>query len=320
MIKDIPVININDQDSNSERSNKRCNNRASTNSNSSPYSYSTSTKLDRLRERKEDIEYPIFKRSHSTKVFHVIPDLSNEIKEELNEEEDLTMSNKLNRLRFSPKLLSQKTFSPKTFMPKEMLIFENKFNKSENLLNTFGSQIRMMDTIPELDDEKLLKNEQLLLKSPRIRLTSDIEEEKIVPNKSLNIIKTGLDEEDIIKEEKEGENINEIDEFSLKKKSKMIQFQNFIDKEEPPNDVGNIIIDKSTPELEGDAIKEDTEGENVADKDMTTLSQIQKNEVIVDEIDDDRKVPKVVRSIFSHLDEDLIINELDEYNNINNGF
>ncbi|MCQ2821192.1 MAG: hypothetical protein MJ252_28360 [archaeon] len=292
--------------------------KSDSNSISSPFSHNNSTMLDSFRgKRWEDIDYPKFKRSNSTKVFHVNSEFIEGIKEEEKEEEEFSFAKRRSD--------SFKKFSPKTFMPKELLIFDNKIQKPETIPNT-NLGLQMMDIIPEIDDEKVLKNEQLLLKSPRIKFPSDIEEEKIVPNvpkKLVNVSKTVVDEEDIITEEKESENVYEAEEFKRKRtKSKSTkQFQNFIDKEEPP-EIANI-LDVPLPEIEAEeTIKEDREGEegdDMIDKDFQSLRKRPKKEVIVDEIDDESFTqPGRVKTIFSRLEAEEIINELDEYNNINN--
>ncbi len=216
-------------------------------------------------------------------------------------------------------------------MPKEVLLFDAKTPKQEPLIPNINIQNQpLMDIIPEIDDEKVLKNEQLLLKSPRIKIPSDIEEEKLLPNMNIIPKKIGnktVDEEDVITEEKESENVYEAEEFKNKRiKNKNIkQFQNFIDKEEPPVDLPktNIIIDNQISLSEykdEETIKEDKDEDegDVENKDFQKLRKINKKEVIVDEIDEDQPKTGRVRTIFSNIQGEEVINELDEFNNINN--
>lgn len=293
---------VSDQDTNSDISNKRHNKFGSVSN--SPYSSS-----NRSREKREDIEYPKFKRSNSTNVFHVPISYEDGIKEEQNEEDAPEFSKKF----------SYKRFSPKTFVPKELLLFDSKTPKIEPVNLLIGANLQVMDPIPEIDDEKMLKNEQLLLKSPRIKFPSDIEEEKIVPKKPIVVSKAILDEEDIIKEEKECENVYEAEEFRMKKNKSMKKYENFIDKEEPPVDLCGLLSENQMQELDEDPIKEEGEVEDVPDKDFQTpFSKRPEKEVIVDEIDEDNK-PGRIRTIFLQMGSEEIINESDEYNNINNG-
>ena len=189
-----------------------------------------------------DIEYPVFIRSHSVKKLNMNSSLIDRIKEELNEDDS-----------FFSNFSGRKKFNLKEIMPKDNLLFFEKRKFTDEPLNLTSK----METVPERIDDNFF------FESPRITLLSDLKEDtkinKINPNPNLNVIKTPINENDIIKEENEdyfdthynfkGDIINK-------------KFESFIDKEEPPFDFQNLQGD-CKPFYDVDVIAEANNEEDV---------------------------------------------------------
>ena len=95
--------------------------------------------FDEFRKRTRlEADFPVFRRSNSTKRYHVPSSLSDAIREEIDEADV-----------FSP-FTFRRVFSPYSLMPKEeFLIFDSK-PKQEPIIQNLSSN---MDIIPEIDDE-----------------------------------------------------------------------------------------------------------------------------------------------------------------------
>ena len=238
-----------------------------------------------------DIEYPVFTKSHSVKKFDLNSSLIQRIKEELNEDDS-----------FSSNYKRRKNFS-RTVMPKDNLLFFDK-KKYDEPLNISSK----MEVVPEIIEDNFF------FESPRIPMLIDLKEDsKLKNNKNINLIKTPVNENDIIKEENE-------DYFDLKYNFKgdsiAQKFENFIDKEEPPLDFKNLQGECRTF-YDFDVI---TEANNEEDVHIDAKEIMRKNSfnlrklgnmVCIDEIDSHPKI----KTIKNNIDiSDPVIHE-DEENN-----
>ena len=249
-----------------------------------------------------DIEYPVFIRSHSVKKLNMNSSLIDRIKEELNEDDS-----------FFSNFSGRKKFNLKEIMPKDNLLFFEKRKFTDEPLNLTGK----METVPERIDDNFF------FESPRITLLSDLKEDskinKINPNPNLNVIKTPINENDIIKEENEdyfdthynfkGDIINK-------------KFESFIDKEEPPFVLQNLQGDCKTF-YDFDVITEDNNEEDVhidakdiIRKNSFNLRKLG-NKVCTDEIDNQPKI-RTIRNKIECENEHIITEEDDDKGNCDN--
>ena len=249
-----------------------------------------------------DIEYPVFIRSHSVKKLNMNSSLIDRIKEELNEDDS-----------FFSNFSGRKKFNLKEIMPKDNLLFFEKRKFTDEPLNLTSK----METVPERIDDNFF------FESPRITLLSDLKEDskinKINPNPNLNVIKTPINENDIIKEENEdyfdthynfkGDIINK-------------KFESFIDKEEPPFVLQNLQGDCKTF-YDFDVIAEDNNEEDVhidakdiIRKNSFNLRKLG-NKVCTDEIDNQPKI-RTIRNKIECENEHIITEEDDDKGNCDN--
>ena len=249
-----------------------------------------------------DIEYPVFIRSHSVKKLNMNSSLIDRIKEELNEDDS-----------FFSNFSGRKKFNLKEIMPKDKLLFFEKRKFTDEPLNLTSK----METVPERIDDNFF------FESPRITLLSDLKEDskinKINPNPNLNVIKTPINENDIIKEENEdyfdthynfkGDIINK-------------KFESFIDKEEPPFVLQNLQGDCKTF-YDFDVITEDNNEEDVhidakdiIRKNSFNLRKLG-NKVCTDEIDNQPKI-RTIRNKIECENEHIITEEDDDKGNCDN--
>ena len=249
-----------------------------------------------------DIEYPVFIRSHSVKKLNMNSSLIDRIKEELNEDDS-----------FFSNFSGRKKFNLKEIMPKDNLLFFEKRKFTDEPLNITSK----METVPERVDDNFF------FESPRITLLSDLKEDskinKINPNPNLNVIKTPINENDIIKEENEdyfdthynfkGDIINK-------------KFESFIDKEEPPFVLQNLQGDCKTF-YDFDVITEDNNEEDVhidakdiIRKNSFNLRKLG-NKVCTDEIDNQPKI-RTIRNKIECENEHIITEEDDDKGNCDN--
>jgi hypothetical protein len=249
-----------------------------------------------------DIEYPVFIRSHSVKKLNMNSSLIDRIKEELNEDDS-----------FFSNFSGRKKFNLKEIMPKDNLLFFEKRKFTDEPLNLTSK----METVPERIDDNFF------FESPRITLLSDLKEDskinKINPNPNLNVIKTPINENDIIKEENEdyfdthynfkGDIINK-------------KFESFIDKEEPPFVLQNLQGDCKTF-YDFDVITEDNNEEDVhidakdiIRKNSFNLRKLG-NKVCTDEIDNQPKI-RTIRNKIECENEHISTEEDDDKRNCDN--
>ena len=258
--------------------------------------------LDVRHKSNLDIEYPVFIRSHSVKKVNMNSSLIGRIKEELNEDDS-----------FFSNFSGRKKFNLKEIMPKDNLLFFEKRKFTDEPLNITSK----METVPERVDDNFF------FESPRITLLSDLKEDskinKINPNPNLNVIKTPINENDIIKEENEdyfdthyhfkGDIINK-------------KFESFIDKEEPPFDFQNLQGD-CKPFYDVDVIAEANNEEDVHldAKDIIRQNSFNLrklgNKVCTDEIDTQPKI-RTIRNKIECEDEFMIKEEEDDKGNCDN--
>ena len=264
-----------------------------------PSSFTDSTYRDSIGDFRKrtmlETDFPLFKRSKSMKRYHISSSFIDGIKEEINEDDST---------RLSCYSFNRRKFSPFTVMPKDdVLLFDAK-PKNNEITSLLTKEI--MDPVPEIEDDNLRKDD-LFLKSPRIKLQSDITEDNtIIPLKPLTVRSAPVNETDIIKEEKENQNGYEI------VRSK---YEHFIDKEEPPA--------KDVRDVQGfslhyeDAIKEagieEEQQMEVKDFMLKKKSSMKKFEVCADEIDE--KKIDTIPTIFGKMSMEEVINESDEYPN-----
>ena len=248
-----------------------------------------------------DIEYPSLKRCHSTKKYHYSKEYKDIIKEEKNEDENDS---------FCSFISNRSKFSSYTIMPKDNLFFfEKKKLFDENNIKPISS----MEPVPETTDENLI------FQKPKIQILSDRKEDSklnVIPNSTLNVKKTPLDENEVIQEVKELDGIFD-EEFDQKLDSIKIKYKSFYDKEEPPVLFSGLqgeckpFNDEVPDEIE-EADFEDDAKEVIRKNSMI----IQRKKNIADEIDNDFKKGKKLTSKFGQIKEQKgFIDEKDELNN-----
>ena len=266
--------------------------------NNDPLSSSRDSEEKRTR-RIFDIEYPTLKRSNSTKKFHYSKDYKDIIKEEKYEDEGDS---------FCSGISNRSKFSSYTVMPKDNLIFLEKKKKlfDENTIKP----ISIMEPVLETYDENLI------FQKPKIQILSDRKEDSklnVIPNSTLNVKKTPLDENEISQEVKELDGIFD-EEFDQKLDSIKIKYKSFYDKEEPPALFSGLqgeckpFNDEVPDEIE-EADFEDDAKEVI--RKNSILIQRKKN--IADEIDSDFKKKKKKFGIIK--EQKISIDEKDELNN-----
>lgn len=262
-------------------------------------SLTDSTNRDSLTDLRKrtmlETDFPTFKRSQSTKRYHISSKLIDGIKEEMNEDDTSS--------RYSCYSFRKKIFSPITIMPKdEILLFDAK--PKQEMSSLLIKEI--MEPVPEIEDDNA-KKDDLYLKSPRIKIQSDNKEDATIPLKPLTVRSAPVNETDIIKEEKENQNGYEI------VRSK---YEHFIDKEEPPakdiRDVQGYCFNyEDTIKEENNEEEQQTEMKAFILKKTSSFKKIKK--VCADEVDEEKigKIPTILAKIAM----DEIINESDEFNN-----
>ena len=247
-----------------------------------------------------DIEYPYLKRCHSTKKYHYSKDYKDIIKEEKNEDEDSFCSFISNRSKFSSY----------TVMPKDNLYFlEKKKLFDENILKPISTMEPVLETY----------DENLIFQKPKIPIISDRKEDSklnVIPNSTLKVNKTPLDENEIIQEVKELDGIFD-EEFDQKLDSIKIKYKSFYDKEEPPV-LFSGLQGESKPF--NDEIPDEIEEADFEDDAKEVIRKnskiIQSKKNIADEIDNDYSKTKRTTSKFSQIKEQKVfIDEKDELNN-----
>ena len=254
---------------------------------------------EKRNKRRFDIEYPSYKRSHSTKKYHYSKEYKDIIKEEKNEDENDS---------FCSFISNRSKFSSYTIMPKDNLLFleKKKLFEDNNIKST-------MEPVLETYDENLI------FQKPKIQILSDRKEDSVIPNSTLNVKKTILDENEIIQEVKELDGIFD-EELDQKLDSIKIKYKSFYDKEEPPVLFSGLQgeckpFNDEVPDEIAEADFEDDAKEVI--RKNSILIQRKKN--IADEIDNDfKKKHKRINSKFGDIKEQKIfIDEKDELN-INN--
>ena len=268
--------------------------------NNDPLSSSRDSEEKRTR-RSFDIEYPSLKRCHSTKKYHYSKEYKDIIKEEKNEDENDS---------FCSFISNRSKFSSYTIMPKDNLFFfEKKKLFDENNIKPISN----MEPVLETNDENLI------FQKPKIQILSDRKEDsklKVIPNSSLNVKKTPLDENEIIQEVKELDGIFD-EEFDQKLDSIKIKYKSFYDKEEPP-----ILFSGLQGECKpfNDEVPDEIEEADFEDDAKEVIRKnsliIQRKKNIADEIDKDFKIGKRKVSKFGKIKEPKVsIDEKDELNN-----
>ena len=255
---------------------------------------------EKRRRRFFDIDYPSIKRYHSTKKYHYSKDYKDIIKEEKNEDEDSFCSFISNRSKFSSY----------TVMPKDNLYFlEKKKLFDENILKPISTMEPVLETY----------DENLIFQKPKIPIVSDRKEDSklnVIPNSTLKVNKTPLDENEIIQEVKELDGIFD-EEFDQKLDSIKIKYKSFYDKEEPPV-LFSGLQGESKPF--NDEVPDEIEEADFEDDAKEVIRKnsliIQRKKNIADEIDINYKKPKKLSSKFLQLNEQKgLIDEKDELNN-----
>ena len=248
-----------------------------------------------------DIEYPLYKRSHSTKKYHYSKDYKKDIiKEEKNEEEDSFCSFASNRSKFSSY----------TIMPKEsnLFLFEKKKLFDENNIKT----ITTMEPVPETYDENLI------FQKPKMQILSDKKEDSklnVITSSTINVKKAPLDENEIIEEVKELDGIFD-EEFDQKLDSIKIKYKSFYDKEEPPALFSGL---QGECRPFNDEVPDEIIEENYEDDAKEVIRKnsiiIQRKKNIADEIDDDfKKIKRRNSKLPLVIDDKMFIDEKDELN------
>ncbi len=194
-------------------------------------------------------------------------------------------------------------------MPKDNLFFlEKKKLFDESTIKAVST----MEPVPETYDENLI------FQKPKMQILSDRKEDSklnVIPNSTLNVKKTLLDENEVIQEVKELDGIFD-EEFDQKLDSIKIKYKSFYDKEEPP-----VLFSG----LQGECKPFDDVPDEIAEADFEDDAKevIRKNSIIIqrkkniaDEIDDDFKKNKRINSKFAKIKEQkMCIDEKDELNN-----
>ena len=267
--------------------------------NNDPLSSSRDSEEKRTK-RSFDTEYPYLKRCHSTKKYHYSKDYKDIIKEEKYEDEGDS---------FCSYISNRSKFSSYTRMPKDNLFFlEKKKLFDESTIKAVST----MEPVPETYDENLI------FQKPKMQILSDRKEDSklnVIPNSTLNVKKTLLDENEVIQEVKELDGIFD-EEFDQKLDSIKIKYKSFYDKEEPP-----VLFSG----LQGECKPFDDVPDEIAEADFEDDAKevIRKNSIIIqrkkniaDEIDDDFKKNKRINSKFAKIKEQkMCIDEKDELNN-----
>ena len=267
--------------------------------NNDPLSSSRDSEEKRTR-RSFDIEYPSLQRSHSTKKYHYSKDYKDIIKEEKYEDEGDS---------FCSFVSNRSKFSSYTIMPKDnIFLFEKKKMFEENI-----KPVSTMEPVPETYDENLI------FQKPKIQILSDRKEDSklnVIPNSTLNVKKTLLDENEVIEEVKELDGIFD-EEFDQKLDSIKIKNKPFYDKEEPP-----ILFSGLQGESKpfNDEVPDEIEEADFEDDAKEVIRKnsiiIQSKKNIADEIDNDYKKTKRMNSKFQEIKEQKVfIDEKDELNN-----
>ena len=267
--------------------------------NNDPLSSSRDSEEKRTR-RSFDIEYPSLQRSHSTKKYHYSKDYKDIIKEEKYEDEGDS---------FCSFVSNRSKFSSYTIMPKDnIFLFEKKKMFDENI-----KPVSIMEPVPETYDENLI------FQKPKIQILSDRKEDSklnVIPNSTLNVKKTLLDENEVIEEVKELDGIFD-EEFDQKLDSIKIKNKPFYDKEEPP-----ILFSGLQGESKpfNDEVPDEIEEADFEDDAKEVIRKnsiiIQSKKNIADEIDNDFKKTKRMNSKFQEIKEQKVfIDEKDELNN-----
>ena len=267
--------------------------------NNDPLSSSRDSEEKRTR-RSFDIEYPSLKRCHSTKKYHYSKDYKDIIKEEKYEDEGDS---------FCSFVSNRSKFSSYTIMPKDnIFLFEKKKMFDENI-----KPVSIMEPVPETYDENLI------FQKPKIQILSDRKEDSklnVIPNSTLNVKKTLLDENEVIEEVKELDGIFD-EEFDQKLDSIKIKNKPFYDKEEPPV-LFSGLQGESKPF--NDEVPDEIEEADFEDDAKEVIRKnsiiIQSKKNIADEIDNDFKKAKRMNSKFHQIKEQKVfIDEKDELNN-----
>ena len=164
-----------------------------------------------------------------------------------------------------------------------------------------------MEPVPETYDENLI------FQKPKIQILSDRKEDSklnVIPNSTLNVKKTPLDENEIIQEVKELDGIfdeefdQKLDSIKIKYKEPPVLFSGLQGECKPFND--------EVPDEIAEAEFEDDAKEVIRKNSMI----IQRKKNIADEIDDDFKKAKRLNSKFGIIKEQkMSIDEKDELNN-----
>ena len=193
-------------------------------------------------------------------------------------------------------------------MPKDNLFFlEKKKLFDESTIKAIST----MEPVPETYDENLI------FQKPKMQILSDRKEDSklnVIPNSTLNVKKTPLDENEIIQEVKELDGIFD-EEFDQKLDSIKIKYKSFYDKEEPP-----VLFSG----LQGECKPFDDVPDEIAEADFEDDAKevIRKNSIIIqrkkniaDEIDDDFKKNKRISKLTKIKEQKMCIDEKDELNN-----
>ena len=257
---------------------------------------------EKKNKRNFDIEYPSYKRCHSTKKYHYSKDYKDIIKEEKYEDENDS---------FCSYISNRSKFSSITIMPKDNLFFLDKKKIEENNIRPISTMEPVLETY----------DENLIFQKPKIQILSDRKEDSklnVIPNSTLNVKKAPLDENEIIQEVKELDGIFD-EEFDQKLDSIKIKYKSFYDKEEPPVLFSGLQgeckpFNDEVPDEIAEADFEDDAKEVIRKNSII----IQRKKNIADEIDDDFKKNKRLNSKLEQIKEQKIfIDEKDELN-INN--
>ena len=257
---------------------------------------------EKRHKRNFDIEYPSYKRSRSTKKYHYSKDYKDIIKEEKYEDENDS---------FCSFISNRSKFSSYTIMPKDNLIFlEKKKLFEENNIKPISTMEPVLETY----------DENLIFQKPKIQILSDRKEDSklnVIPNSTLNVKKTLLDENEIIQEVKELDGIFD-EELDQKLDSIKIKYKSFYDKEEPPALFSGLQgeskpFNDEVPDEIAEADFEDDAKEVIRKNSII----IQRKKNIADEIDFNKKYKRINSKFGEIKDQKIFIDEKDELN-INN--
>ena len=258
---------------------------------------------EKRKKRNFDIDYPSYKRCHSTKKYHYSKDYKDIIKEEKYEDENDS---------FCSFISNRSKFSSYTIMPKDNLFFlEKKKLFDENNIKPISTMEPVLETY----------DENLIFQKPKIQILSDRKEDSklnVTHNSILNVKKTLLDENEIIEEVKELDGIFD-EELDQKLDSIKIKYKSFYDKEEPPALFSGL---QGECKPFNDEIPDEIEEADFEDDAKEVIRKnsilIQRKKNIADEIDNDFKKTKKINSKLGEIKEQKnYIDEKDELN-INN--